>query len=414
MVAKIVTGKSLNGILSYNEHKVQKGVAECIDAHLYGAETHELNFYEKLSRLQNLANKNTGVKTHALHISLNFDPYEKPSTTKMKHIAADYMQQIGFGDQPYLVYQHHDAAHPHIHLITTNIKSNGERIDLHNIAKLKSEPARKAIELKYGLVEAESRSQKIIDLIKPVEAIRYGKTETKRAVTNAVSYILKTYNLTSLPEYNAILKQYNIIADRGHQNSRMFKGNGLVYNVLDKNGEQVGASIKASAIYGSPTLKNLEKQFAKNKQKRQPYVEDLKNKIDGVIAANPVFSKRDFSKLLQRQHILIVYRENENGQTYGITYIDQYKKSVINGSELGKAYSAKALTERFSPVDQLGRRFIPQASSHQSYAQPEGQTQTPKASADNTLLQDLLEMQTFQAEPHQFKKRKKRKRQINQ
>ncbi len=56
------------------------------------------------------------------------------------------MSKIGFGDQPYLVYQHFDARHPHIHIVTTNIKSDGSRIKTHNIGRNQSERARREIE----------------------------------------------------------------------------------------------------------------------------------------------------------------------------------------------------------------------------------------------------------------------------
>ncbi len=77
----------------------------------------------------------------------------------MQAIARDYMEKIGFSAQPFLVYQHLDANHPHMHIVTTNITARGRPISLHNIAKDKSEHARKAIELEYDLIQAESRKK---------------------------------------------------------------------------------------------------------------------------------------------------------------------------------------------------------------------------------------------------------------
>ncbi|MBU0695419.1 MAG: relaxase/mobilization nuclease domain-containing protein, partial [Bacteroidetes bacterium] len=65
-----------------------------------------------------------------------------------------YMGRIGFSKQPYLIYQHQDAGHPHVHIVTTNIQSSGERISLHNLGKTKSEEARKIIEKSYNLIPA--------------------------------------------------------------------------------------------------------------------------------------------------------------------------------------------------------------------------------------------------------------------
>ncbi|WP_370583478.1 relaxase/mobilization nuclease domain-containing protein [Pedobacter sp. ASV12] len=60
------------------------------------------------------------------HISLNFEASEKIDNTKMQQIAIAYMELIGFGDQPYLVYRHNDIAHQHTHIATTSIQRDGK------------------------------------------------------------------------------------------------------------------------------------------------------------------------------------------------------------------------------------------------------------------------------------------------
>src|SRR4051812_8629604 len=114
MVAKIKTPTSIIRALNYNEHKVQKEVAECIFAGNFLREASEMNFYQKLDAFEKLIAMNERAKTNSLHISLNFDPSDKVDREKLAEIASSYMARIGFADQPYLVYQHHDAGHPHI------------------------------------------------------------------------------------------------------------------------------------------------------------------------------------------------------------------------------------------------------------------------------------------------------------
>ena len=82
----------------------------------YPKDTELLGFSDKINRLQKLAALNQQTKINCVHVSLNFDPYDKLSEEKLKEIADVYMQKIGFADQPYLVYQHHDAGHPHLHV----------------------------------------------------------------------------------------------------------------------------------------------------------------------------------------------------------------------------------------------------------------------------------------------------------
>ncbi len=95
------------------------------------------------------------TKVNCVHISLNFDPSEKFSVEKLKEISELYLQKISFKNQPYLLFQHYHSGHPHVQIVTTNIKADGKRIELHNLGKNQSEKARKEIEIHYGLVKAE-------------------------------------------------------------------------------------------------------------------------------------------------------------------------------------------------------------------------------------------------------------------
>jgi hypothetical protein len=349
MVAKIKSGKSIIGALNYNENKVQNNKAELIDAAGYFKDLTDLNFSEKLFRLTDLASGNERTKTNAVHISLNFANGEELETPLLQQIIGDYMEQIGFGSQPYLAYKHSDAGHPHVHIVTTNIQISGERISLHLLGRNKSESARTAIEIKYGLQQAGNKADghKLPERIK-LRQVEYGKSETKRAITNVVSEVMKNYKFTSIPEMNAVLNEFNVTADRGSKDSRMYEKNGLVYWVLDEKGNKIGVPIKASSIYGKPTLKTLEDRFRLNEVLRKPLKEQIKVAIDGVLI-KPI-SKAQFKKELHEKGIQVVFRQNDEGRLYGVTFVDHRSKSVFNGSDLGKQYSAAMLTGRFINV----------------------------------------------------------------
>src|SRR5690242_4264011 len=158
MVARIKTPKSISRALNYNEQKVKQGHAILLEATNYLRDAEKLSFNDKLKRFQGLIALNERAKTNSLHISLNFDNADKLSANQFKEIADEYMQKIGFGNQPYLVYQHNDAGHPHIHIVTTSIKEDGKRIDTFNIGRNQSEKARKEIEVKFHLTRAQSKN----------------------------------------------------------------------------------------------------------------------------------------------------------------------------------------------------------------------------------------------------------------
>jgi len=344
MVAKIKSGKSLMGALNYNEHKVRQGKAAFIAAAGYAKDCDRLSFDDKLFRLTDLAGRNLRTKTNTLHISLNFDVSEKLETPRLIAIADDYMGRTGLGNQPYLVYEHYDAGHQHLHIVSTNIEASGKRISLHNIGKDRSEPARRAIEIAHGLVQADGKQQadESLELFR-LQPVVYGKIATRLAITNIVSQVTRAYKFTSLPELNAVLNLYNVTADRGSKDSVMFKNGGLHYWVIDEKGVKQGVPLKASSIYNKPTLKLLEDRFRLNQVLRAPLKDQLAQKIGQALGK--AHSKGQFKSEMNKLCVQVLFRQNAEGRIYGLTYIDGVNKAVFNGSDLGKSYSASAVME---------------------------------------------------------------------
>lgn len=351
MVAKMTFPKRIEAALNYNENKVSQGKAECLYAGNFLKEANAMNFHNKLEGFERHNELNERAKTKTMHVSLNFDPSEKLPNDKLLKIAGDYMEKIGFGNQPYLVYKHEDAGHPHIHVVSTTIRKDGSRINTHNIGRNQSEKARKEIEQTYKLVRAEDQKRLTKQNIIPVNAekIAYGKTETKKGITNVVNAVLNTYHYASLPEFNAILKQFNVVADRGKEEGRIYKHRGLVYRILDANGNKIGVPVKASSINSQPTLAKLEKLFVENEAKKELLKKTVKEKLDEVLAQKPA-SMKELEKLLEQKRIYTVRRQNTEGRIYGITFVDNQHKVVFNGSDLGKAYTAAYLQNSLGAV----------------------------------------------------------------
>lgn len=412
MVTRIISGQSIRGLLNYNESKVAEQQATLILASRFGTDIDQLDFKSKLTRFENLTMLNDRVKTNALHIMLNFDRDDKVDTATFQQITNSYMERIGFGDQPYLVYQHKDVSHPHIHIVTTNIKPNGKRIDIHGIGRTLSETARKELEVEFNLIKAEGRNKSEVLSIKPIdiEKVIYGKTPTKRAIYNVVSEVMRSYKFTSLAEYNAILQQFNVIADRGKEDTRMFEKRGLVYSITDNKGNRIGIPFNASALATKPTLDLVEKKFERNKEKRKPYKDGLKERIDKVFSKYNCITKATFITELQKQQLAVVFRQNEQGFIYGATFIDHRTKSVFNGSDLGKPYGAKALTERFSTSDKA-KTYLKPAPAQKTYLDNEKPTKTYlEPIVPTNFLKDLSGKPSPDNAPMAPTKKKKRRK----
>jgi hypothetical protein len=411
MVARIKPGRSLRNTLHYNENKLSQKKALLIHSGNYGKDTDLLGFTDKIRRLEKLAALNQATKVNSVHISLNFDPSEKIPVEKLREIADAYMQKIGFGDQPYLVYQHHDSGHPHVHIVTTNIRKDGTRIKLHNIGRNQSEKARKEIEKEFNLVKAQREQLKQADALKPVnvQKVQYGKSETKQAITNVLDAILPAYKYASLPELNAVLRQYNVRADRGSEKSRTFQRGGLVYRVLDDHGKPVGTPIKASQIYNKPTLKALQVRFEENLAGKQAHKQRVRNAVDLALLKRPGMPLPELIQALQKEKIMVVLRQNADGIIYGMTYVDHQTKCVFNGSDLGKPYSANQMQERCKPDQPIikPRQQAPKQEQSPVIEQPH---HTPTIDPSASLIPLLQSEKVNNSLPYELRQDLKRKR----
>lgn len=399
MVVKMNTGKNILGILNYNENKVKEGIAKCIHENLYGLAPEKLSFNAKLNGLKNFIDRNKRATTKVVHISMSFHPEDKLTQQLLTDISTRYMEDIGFGDQPYLVYQHVDTHHPHIHIVTTNIRHDGSRIILFNIGRNQSEKARIFLEKEYALKKASGRNTSKTEVIKPadLQRISYGKSETKRSISNIVRTITKSYKYTSLPELSAILGLYNVMADRGAEGSAMRTRNGLLYRIIDTSGKKIGVPIKASTIYGKPTLKFLEKQFKLNAALRQPHKARLQQCI---MVARSQSTLKGFIHSLSKENIRVVPRANPEGHIYGFTFVDHQTRTVFNGSDLGKSFGAKSILDGFAMEKSTTTPQIVMLESDTTSSTPD-------------MIADLLEARQFDdftSTDAATRKKKKRKR----
>lgn len=409
------------GPMNYNEKKVEKGDAKLIHACGYVKDIAQMSFQDKLDGFERLISRNSST-TNSLHISLNFANADSLDKGKLVQIADEYMDKIGFGKQPYLVYQHFDAGHPHVHIVTTTIQANGKRIDTFGIGATKSEKARKEIEIGFGLTRAEDSKIEAIYSLKGVDVQKaiYGKTETKKAISIILDKVLGSFHYTSLPELNAVLRQYNVFADQGSVDSVKFKKGGLSYRILSEDGKPIGIPIKASSLHGKPTLPSLQSRFARNKQRR-PDKKKLTNAIDRYFLEKNV-TFEGFVASLETKGVYTVVRSSDKGQIYGITFVDLPGKVVFNGSSLGKQYSASAIQQRLGAKDQNIEAVSPPSLSDKRKDIPidggeiKGEWGTGQGSSDRNSnsesLLDVLLQNEYTAEqlPYQLRRIRKKKR----
>ncbi|GAB3366978.1 conjugal transfer protein MobB [Arachidicoccus ginsenosidivorans] len=339
MVAKIESVSSIKEVLLYNEGKVEKCDAKLLFAGGFPWAVEELDFKTKLEVFDKLTSQNSRCKKNALHITLNFSDRDLLDDGKLIQIANDYMNLMGLEGQPFLVYRHFDAGHPHIHVPTVIIADGGKRLDAFGYKGGKSFNVSNDLEEKYGLVIAGAqKEEKVLRLQSGrLERVVYGKAEVATSIAVIVAEVLRKYKCTSLPEFNLVLNQFGVLANRGRPGSKMFEAGGLMYRLLDENYRTMGVPVKASNIYGKPTLNNLEKRFASNLGLCGPNKQRMRYVLDKALECA---DKAQMEALLHRYGLRIIFRKNPDGKIFDAVFIDNAACAVFTDETLGEKYRA--------------------------------------------------------------------------
>lgn len=365
MVAKINTGSSLFGALSYNQEKVEQGEAKI----LFGNRIVEnvdsgYSMRDMMESFKPYLDANNRTEKPILHISLNPHPDDKLTEVQMLEIAQKYMHQMGYGEQPYLVYKHEDLDRHHLHIVSVNIDETGKKISNSNDF-YKSKKITRALEKEYNLFPAEKQKQSDNLILKRVD---YKTGDVKKQVSNVAKAVMKTYRFQSLNEYRAILSLYGVTVEEVKGEVRDKAYNGLVYSALDKKGGKVGNPFKASLIGKTVGYDALQKRitFSKQSMKDKAVYNRSRNIISPLLNKKP--NRKTFEKELANNGISVLFRENDEGRIYGVTFIDHQEKVAFNGSRLGKEFSANVFHELFNGKDDIGQKHIPDNSFESNYS----------------------------------------------
>ena len=344
MIAKISSTANLGRALGYNFKKVRQEEATILLAGgLYQNQDGRYAMEQVLSDMQQLIPNKCRTKNTVFHCSLNPHPDEKLSDETLTQIAKEYMETLGYGKQPYIVFKHNDIAREHIHIVSLRVDSRGQKIN-DKFEKRRSKQITDALERKYNLI----LSSKVTDkAMKETPKIDTTQRNIKEQVANIVRMVLKHYCFCSLGELNAILSAYNLTVEEVKTEFRGKKYDGQVYVPTDDKGNKVSTPIHASDIGRGVGYAAVQNKMLKSKQMVKPLIPTVRRKVLEVMRTSPHTEER-LRQRLEKQGLQVVIRKNDNGRIYGITFIDDEKGIALNGSRLGKGYAANKFNEYFS------------------------------------------------------------------
>ncbi|WP_315359318.1 conjugal transfer protein MobB [Prevotella nigrescens] len=344
MIAKISATENLGGALGYNFKKVEKGEANILlAAELYQSKEGRYTMEDVLADMEALIPKNCRTKKTVFHCSLNPHPDEKLSDERLTQIAKEYMEALGYGKQPYIVFKHNDIAREHIHIVSLRIDGEGKKIN-DKFEKRRSKKITDALERKFGLIPSSKVTDKAM---KETPKIDTNKGKIKEQVANVVRMVLKHYRFCSLGELNAILSKYNLAVEEVKTEFRGRKYDGLVYVPTDDKDNKVSTPIHASDIGRGVGYTAVQNKVQKSKQAIKPLIPTIRRKVLGVMRTSPDTEEK-LRQRLEEQGLRVTIRKNESGRIYGITFIDDKEGIALNGSRLGKGYAANVFNAYFS------------------------------------------------------------------
>ncbi len=314
MIVKILgsASSSFHGV-QYNDKKVEKGKGELMLMKNFPSFINENSSQEEVRNFLKSISKNEKVKKPQFHavISTKFQQHSKEELTK---VAEDFMQEMGYGNQPFLVVFHNDTENNHIHIVSTRVdKQSGKKIN-DSYEKLKTQKA----------------------LINIKERI-YGKNN-QETINNLLSC-----KIGSLKQLELLMERngFKLVKNKNDENTldilkngvreKTINGKQLVFKNLknDDRAKQIKAILnKYKVLYSNKVFKvedrrHLEKMLPEEKQK-----EDWKPRIK--------LESELQKKLRDVFGIDVVFHHKDELRPFGYTLIDHKTGTVYKGSEILK------------------------------------------------------------------------------
>ena len=338
MVAKISHGTSLYGALAYNYDKVTAGTAEILSGNRMisdrlGLPSEDIRL--ALLSFENylLANRNT--EKPVLHISLSPAPEDRLTDGQLVELAERYMQKMGYGNQPYIAYKHADTHNAHIHIVSVCVDGQGKKIS-DAYEHRRSMTACRELETDFGLRNSTDMEER--NLKAELKKVKASEGDIRHQIGNTLKAVLGSYRFQTFGEYSAVLSTFNIEA---RQVRGEFKGQpytGIIYSATDDSGKVVSPPFKSSRFGKRFGNERLEKKMFS-------HTTDFKDgKWASAIHAQVAYvmrharSREELTGLLKKARIDVIFRENEQGRIYGVTFIDHNRREVFNGSRMGKEH----------------------------------------------------------------------------
>lgn len=406
MVANIRSGATPGGALRYNKEKVDKDEAEVLfwQKMLEPFDKHgRMDVDVCMDSFWPYLEANRRTTNTVFHVSLNPSPEDRLTNDQLRDIAQEYMERMGYGNQPYIVFKHKDISREHLHIVSLRVDEKGRKLP-HDFEARRSAEITRDLEHKYNLYPAvKGQEQRDTPDLRKVD---YRTGNVKQQISSVVRSCLRNYNCSSYGEFRTLLELFNVSVEErtGTIEGRNYAG--IVYGALTGDGYGTGTPFKSSKIGKDVGYNALQTYYAKSKErlKTPGALDHLRHTVKDAMSPHNTWD--EFRQQLKADGIDTVFRINPVGRIYGVTFIDHTNGIVANGSVLGKEFSARVFNELF-PTSQKETLHTAEQHAERQYEQ-RSRTANPISGVVDTLL-DLADVRAFEEQQRIQRRRRKRR-----
>ena len=403
MVANIRSGATPGGALRYNKEKVDKDEAEVLfwQKMLEPFDKHgRMDVDACMDSFWPYLEANCRTTNTVFHASLNPSPEDRLTDDQLRDIAQEYMERMGYGNQPYIVFKHKDIDRQHLHIVSLRVDEKGRKLP-HDFEARRSAEITRDLEHKYNLHPAVKGQEQrdTPDLRK----VNYKAGNVKQQISSVIRSCLRNYNCSSYGEFRTLLELFNVSVEErtGTIEGRNYAG--IVYGAMTDDGYGTGTPFKSSKIGKDVGYDALQTYYAKSKErlKAPGALDHLRHTVKD--AMSPHNTRDEFRQQLKADGIDAVFRINPVGRIYGVTFIDHNAGIVANGSVLGKEFSARVFNELF-PTSRKEDQHAERKHDQQNHTH----AANPVSGVVDTLL-NLADARAFEERQRQVQRLRKRR-----
>ena len=336
-------------------------------------------------------------------VSLNPSPEDRLTDGQFRDIAQEYMERMGYGNQPYIVFKHKDISREHLHIVSLRVDEQGRKInDSHEYDQSMS--VLRELERKYDL-HPSVKGHELTDR-EGLRKVNYSEGNVKQQISSVARSCLRNYKCSSYGEFRTLLELLNVSVEErtGTVDGRDYAG--VIYGAMTDDGYGIGTPFKSSRIGKDVGYKALQKYYERSKSalKQDGTLDRLRQTVKD--AMSPDNTREEFRQLLKADGIDVVFRINPVGRIYDATFIDHNAGIVANGSLLGKEFSANVFNELYSApkqAQQVAEQHVEQKHEVQNHAA------NPISGIVDTVL-DLADTRAYEEQQRQMQQRRKKRR----